>query len=247
MRDQEAPAGPTPTAGTKSDHVHARVRRLILTGGLEPGSVVPQARLAETLGVSTTPLREAMRRLATEGLVTLGAHRDARVAPLTAEEARDLLEVRLALDPRACALAAERRSTEELAAMRTALASCRALPDAPSDADLAAHRAFHRTVYLASHNDVLVATLDGLWDRTDRYRLLGLRSERDQDERDRTDREHAQLVDAVASGDAAAAAEVMGHHVGGSLGARAVHGLAASVVPGGSGASQAPGAPGAAG
>lgn len=216
---------PGDVAPTKSDLAYARVRAMVLSGELEPGSVVPQARLASSIGVSTTPLREAMRRLSVEGLVSLGAHRDARVAPLTAEEARDLVELRLSLDPLACALAAERRTTSEIERMRTALAACRALPDEPTTGDLAAHRAFHRAVYVASHNDVLVATLDGLWDRTDRYRRLGLRTPRDQAERDRTDREHEQLVDAVARGDARAAQDVMRHHVDHSLGARAAEGL----------------------
>ena len=222
MTSRGDPDGGPPTKG---DLAYARVRAMVLSGELEPGSVVPQARLAHSIGVSTTPLREAMRRLSVEGLVSLGAHRDARVAHLTAEEARDLVELRRSLDPLACSLAAERRTSAELDRMRATLAGCRALPDDPGAADLAAHRAFHRAVYVASHNAVLVATLDGLWDRTDRYRLLGLRSPRDQAARDRTDQEHEQLVDAVARGDAEAAAAVMERHVEHSLGARAAQRL----------------------
>ena len=75
---------------TKSDLAYTRVRGLILSGELAPGEVLPQAALARTIGMSTTPLREALRRLKQEGLVELDAHRDARVRPLDAAEAARL-------------------------------------------------------------------------------------------------------------------------------------------------------------
>ncbi len=65
-------------------------------------------------------MREALRRLRGEGLVELGAHRDGRVTPLSAEEARDLLEIRRSLDPLAASLAAERRTRSDIAVMRAA-------------------------------------------------------------------------------------------------------------------------------
>src|SRR5262249_3959352 len=95
---------------TKGELAYTRVRGLIVTGALEPGSTLNQETLARELGISTTPLREALGRLESEGLVELGAHRDARVTPLTGDEARDLLELRLSLDPLAARLAAERRT-----------------------------------------------------------------------------------------------------------------------------------------
>src|SRR3954471_9174040 len=104
-----APTG-DPGFATKSDLAYTRVRGLILSGELAPGAVLPQATLAQTIGISTTPLREALRRLKQEGLVELDAHRDARVRPLDATEARDLLELRRTLDPLAASLAAQRRT-----------------------------------------------------------------------------------------------------------------------------------------
>ncbi len=95
---------------TKCDSAYATIRQRILGGDLAPGQVLQQRELATALGISTTPLREALRRLATEGLVELDSHRDARIAALRAEQARDLLEVRLALDPVAASLAAQRRT-----------------------------------------------------------------------------------------------------------------------------------------
>jgi DNA-binding GntR family transcriptional regulator len=97
---------PVELYATKSDFAYRRVREMILSGELEPGGVINQAILAREIGISTTPLREALRRLKQQGLVELDAHRDARVTELSAEEARDLLEVRRSLDPLAASLAA---------------------------------------------------------------------------------------------------------------------------------------------
>ncbi len=89
---------------TKADYAYSEVRERIMSGALPHGAVVSQEALAAELSVSTTPLREAMRRLSAEGLVVLDAHRDARVAPLSAAEARSLFEIRQQLDPLAVRL-----------------------------------------------------------------------------------------------------------------------------------------------
>lgn len=224
------PAGPY---ATKSDYAYTRIRDGVLSGEFPPGTVLHQATLAKTIGISTTPLREAMRRLMTEGLVELDAHRDARVSALSGEEARDLLEVRRSLDPLAASLAAQRRTKEDIRAMREAAASLHALPNQVSVVDLVAHRRFHTAIYVASHNDLLITTLDALWDKADRYRRLGLQVERDQAERDQKEREHAELLDAVIRGDGEAAAEVMLRHIATSLGAKAVSRLGADDEPAG--------------
>jgi len=211
---------------TKSDFAYRRVRDLILSGELHPGAVINQAALATEIGISTTPLREALRRLKQQGLVELDAHRDARVTQLSAEEASNLLEVRLSLDPLAASLAAQRRTEQDIAAMRSALQDLQALPSNPTVAELIAHRRFHRAVYRASHNDLLADTLDGLWDTADRYRRHGLQVERSPDERTVTDREHVDICEAVVEGDDETAAEVMRAHIRRSLGAKSAWRLA---------------------
>ncbi|ACU36409.1 GntR family transcriptional regulator [Actinosynnema pretiosum subsp. pretiosum] len=212
---------PAPAPVTKSDLAYAQVRGRVLSGALAPGAVVNQAALAVELGISTTPLREALKRLSAEGLVELGAHRDARVAPLSGEEARDLLEVRRALDPLAAGLAAERRTRADVAEIRRAHDALRPLGRGASTDDLATHRRFHAAVYRASQNEVLVASLDALWDKSDRYRALALREGRDAEELARRAAEHAALVDLVVEGDAVGASALMRGHVDTSLGARA--------------------------
>jgi DNA-binding GntR family transcriptional regulator len=209
----------------KSDLAYARVRELILSGALPPGSALNQAGLAATLGLSTTPLREALRRLKEQGLVELDAHRDARVAPLDAAEARDLLELRRSLDPLAAGLAAQRRTAADIVELRASLGGLESLPSDPSPAQLSTHRRFHAAVYRASHNTLLVETLDGLWDKSDRYRRHALELERSEEERQRRAEEHRLLVETILDRDGAAATELMQRHVEESLGARAVRRL----------------------
>lgn len=214
-------AEPTGPYETKSEYAYGRLRRWILSGELAPGSGINQFTLAKAIGISTTPLREALKRLKGEGLVELDAHRDARVTPLRAEEARDLLELRRALDPLAVALAAERRTDADIEAIREAAEGLHALPDNPDQEDLAAHRRFHSALYRASHNVLLVETLDGLWDKSDRYRRMALEVDRGDAARAKTDHEHRALADLVVAGDAEGASAVMREHVDTSLGAQA--------------------------
>jgi DNA-binding GntR family transcriptional regulator len=215
------PAELTPTLyPTKAEFAYTRVRERILSGALGPGSVIAQARLAEEIGISTTPLREALRRLASEGLVELGAHRDARVAPLAAEEARDLLEMRRSLDPLAAALAAERRTRADIAILRQTAAALEPLPRDPDVDQLIAHRRFHAAIYHAAHNDILIETLNGLWDKSDRYRRLALETDRDQAAVDQKAAEHQALLACVVAGDSEGAAAVMREHIATSLGAQ---------------------------
>ncbi len=215
-----------PGFATKSDLAYDRVRDLILSGDLAPGSVLPQASLAKTIGISTTPLREALRRLKQEGLVELDAHRDARVRALDAGEARDLLELRSCLDPLAASLAAQRRTEDDLDEVRAALDGLEALSSSPTAGELQTHHRFHAAIHRASHNVLLVQTLDGLWVKTDRYRRHALAVGRTSEERDARTTEHRRLFEAVRDGDAESAAELMRRHVETSLGARAAERLA---------------------
>jgi DNA-binding GntR family transcriptional regulator len=207
---------------TKSDYAYRQVRDRILSGELQPGAVIQQRELAGQIGISTTPLREALRRLKSEGLVELDAHRDARISPLRAEEARDLLELRKSLDPLAAGLAAQRRTNADIQAIRAAHAGLAPLPTQPAIGQLVAHRNFHAAIYRASHNDLLIEALEGLWDKADRYRRLALQTDRGQAARDQKADEHLMLVDLIAAGDGGAAANVMRAHIDTSLGATAL-------------------------
>ncbi|GHG61061.1 hypothetical protein GCM10012320_35910 [Sinomonas cellulolyticus] len=211
---------------TKNDYAYSELRTRILTGQLAAGSVIPQVHLAEELGLSTTPLREAIRRLSAEGMIQLEAHRDARVTALSAAEARHLYEVRESADPLAAGLAAERRTAEDLARIEAALGRLSPIRDAADLNALLAHRDFHRAVYSSSHNPILTDILERLWDKADRYRLVGLRSRGDSPgDSERVAAEHRAIYEAVRSGDSDAAAAVMREHISASLGRRAIDAL----------------------
>jgi DNA-binding GntR family transcriptional regulator len=152
---------------SKADVAYDEIRGAILGGDLLPGTVLNQEQLADELGVSTTPLREALRRLESEGFVNMPPHRDAIVAPLDAGELLALYEVREALDSLAARLAAENYDEADADAMAEAAGR---LSEDGGDPVLA-NRALHASIYRASHNPVLIAELDSLWDRSDRYRI----------------------------------------------------------------------------
>jgi DNA-binding GntR family transcriptional regulator len=225
------PPSGDPGYATKSDLAYIRVRELILSGQLAPGAVLPQASLAQKIGMSTTPLREALRRLKQEGLVELDAHRDARVRALDATEARDLLELRQSLDPLAASLAAGRRTDGDLAEIAAALDRLEALSTDPTVGQLESHHRFHAAIHRASHNALLVDILDGLWVKTDRYRRHGLETGRSDEERNTRATEHRLLFEAVRDRDAGTAADLMRGHVETSLGARSADRLADAAEP----------------
>lgn len=210
---------------SKSDAAYAEVRRRILSGELAPGSVLAQYDLAEQLSMSITPLREALRRLKGEGLVELDVHRDARVAPLHAAEARELFEIRLALDPLATELAARRRTGEDVAALHETAGKLLPVTRQWGEEALVAHHAFHRALYRASHNENLIGMLDGLWDKSDRYRRMGLELPPGEEPRLRDHAEHQTLMQLVIDGSAEEAGRLMRRHIEQSLTAAAIAAL----------------------
>ena len=212
-----------PVALTKSAYAYEELRRRILTGDIPPGSVFSQTMLAQEIGVSTTPLREALRRLAAEGMVQLDSHRDARVTPLTAEEGRNLYVIRENLDPLAAELAATSRTPSDISKIEAALKRLTPLSNSTDLDALTAHREFHRSIYLSSHNPLLIGILEGLWDKADQYRQIGLQSQKNsKKDQTRVQEEHVQIADAVIAGQAEQAREAMQRHVLGSLGRRAI-------------------------
>lgn len=207
------PLGPLNVA-TKGAAVYSEVRARILDGSLSPGLVINQATLAETLGVSVTPLREALRRLEGEGLVKVGG-KSVSVVALTQRELAELRLVRLRLDPLAASLAAARATSRQ----RVQLSS---MADIQLSSDLVkwhtVHGDFHRTIHQMADNTVLSEALAGLWERLDRYRLVVL--SQDDIHRAAAGIPHTALADAIAAGDEEAAEHLMFRHLQTVLGAQ---------------------------
>lgn len=173
---------PTRGATTKADGAYLELRDQILQGKLKPGSRVDYVQLSAALGVSVTPLREALRRLEADHLVIRIAHRDVLITDLTRAEAVELVTVRQELDLLAARLAAEHMSPEELAQARALVATqdeaeaLRYLQAAgvpvSGGAMLNVNRAFHRMVYCGSHNRVLIQYRDAISTRSERYVIM---------------------------------------------------------------------------
>jgi len=207
-------------ATTKADGAYLELRDQILLGTLEPGSRVDYVQLSAALAVSITPLREALRRLEADHLVIRSAHRDVVIAPLTREEASELVAVRRELDLLAARLAAAQMTPGELAAARALVASQdeRAALRYLREAGLpvaagglgSVNRAFYRMVYCGSRNQVLIQCRDALSTRTERYVILARQISPVAPEAFR--QPHQKLLTALESHDPEAAAEVMRAH-----------------------------------
>jgi DNA-binding GntR family transcriptional regulator len=193
---------------TKAEAVYIEIRARILTGTLSPGLEVNQEALSASLGVSITPLREALRRLEMEGLARLEAHRTIVIAPLTGRELDELYVIRMELDSLATGLAALQASETEIDLIGR-LARQKSVDDPV--AQLERNRAFHRAIYGSCGNGALIAYLDQLWDRTDRYRFILVRQELLGGSAPAAD--HADIADAVAARDTAQASALMRHHI----------------------------------
>jgi DNA-binding GntR family transcriptional regulator len=203
---------------TKADHAYFYVRQDIARGALPAGEPINQEELARAVGVSVTPLREALRRLSAEGFVVLAAHRDARVAPLSADEARNLREMRAPLESLAVRLAAERITPEQREALQDLARRLEPLDDHADERAIDVHRRFHALIWEAADNPLLKETLDLLWDRADRYRRQSLDALRGSGTRRTADFEqHFELVELILAGDSERAAELMNRHVEQSL------------------------------
>jgi DNA-binding GntR family transcriptional regulator len=133
--------------------------------------VIDQEMLAAWLGSSVTPVREALRRLEAEQLVSLRAHSDARVAPVSIEEFQEFHTVRMGLEPIAAEQAAVSASDEEIAAIRR-LQQEGPPSGASIEVELDRSRSLHRAIYAASGNRTVTQILDTTWDRISRYRVI---------------------------------------------------------------------------
>jgi DNA-binding GntR family transcriptional regulator len=202
---------------TKADGVYLEVRNQILFGVLEPGRRIDYVQLSASLGVSITPLREALRRLEADHLVIRIAHRDVIVAPLTRAEAVELVQVRRELDLLAARLAASQMTADELATARD-LVESQDEREALREAGLpvaagglgSVNRAFHRMLYCGSHNAVLIQYRDAISTRTERYVILARQLNKVAPESFRL--LHERLLAALQERDPEAAAEVMQAH-----------------------------------
>jgi len=203
------------TVESLADRVHARLRAMILTGELAPGEPLRQEALAEGLGTSRTPLREALHRLASEGLIELRPHRGAVVATFSPRDVEVDYEARRIFEPEAARLAAHREPADTAAALERAIGQQR---DAGADLErqFDANREFHVALVAGSGNPHLVRLVESLWGG--RIAPVFYARQARRPGRIRRDvREHTEIARLVAAGDGDGAAGAVRAHLESAL------------------------------
>lgn len=187
------------------------LREAIIAGELKPGERLMQVKLAEKMGVSRTPVREAIRKLELEGLVEMLPRKGAHVAELSVKDIMDVLEVRATLDGLATALAAERITDEEIKKLEHVHSQF--LNYANKDnlqGSIKKDVEFHELIYRASRNERLIQIANNLREQVQRFRVIYLKDYSNPRE---LIKEHQYILEAISTRDKAAAQEYAQRHI----------------------------------
>lgn len=206
-----ATTAPRPVGASRADAAYARLKRDILDNRLSPGFQATEPEIAARLGMSRTPVREALVRLAAEGLVALTPRRGARVLPVSPEDMREIYQLLGALEPDAAAdVAAAGLETDDAARLRDAVERMRAaLALEDLDAWAAADDDFHAAVLALSPNRRRAAIIGALLEQAHRARMVTLRLRA---RPERSTAEHAEILTAMTRGDADATRTLFAAH-----------------------------------
>lgn len=197
------------TRQTAHEFVRSVLRRAILNSELAGGTRLVQAEIAATLDVSTTPVREALRDLATEGLVQFDPHRGAIVAELSTDDVHDIYEIRMVLEPLAMRQAVPHLSETLLERLRGLHAS---MLDEPHSADwVDRNRVFHMAVYETAASPRLAAIIRNLQDASVMY--IGASLKDKPSLRDEANHDHSEILEALENRDAEAAVAALTKHL----------------------------------
>lgn len=199
-----------PEHGEATAHIADLLRESIVRGDFAPGARVRQEQIAEITGASRAPVREALRMLAAEGLVTLVANSGARVSSLSLPECEEIYRVRERVEPLLLRMSAPDLEDSELERL-AALAEQMALAADPEEF-LALDRAFHLATYAKAETVVLSDLVHRLWNRTQAYRRVytALMDER---ARQTVHDEHRLIVAAIRDGDLDSAESLLAGHI----------------------------------
>ena len=193
------------------DVVFNTLRQAILKGELETGERLMEIQLAERLGVSRTPIREAIRKLELEGLVLMIPRKGAEVAKISARSLRDVLEVRRALEELAIELACQRMTEEDLGELQEAQDEFKkAIADGDAMRIAETDEHYHDVIYSGTQNAKLIQMLNNLREQMYRYRLEYIK---DADKRKILILEHERVLKAIRDRKVAEAKEAMREHI----------------------------------
>ena len=193
------------------DVVFNTLRKAILTGELKPGERLLEIQLANQLGVSRTPIREAIRKLELEGLVIMMPRRGAEVAQITEKGLRDVLEVRRALDALCTELACDRITEEEKQRLRDACDEFeKATATGDATAIAAADVALHDIIVEATRNQRLIQLINNLSEQMYRYRFEYIK---DENQHNNLVEEHRMIYESIVRCDKEGAAKAAKLHI----------------------------------
>ena len=204
---------------TLSGQVHGQLAELLVSGVVEPGEKLSLRTVAERLGVSIQPVREAVSRLINDNALEVLPNRAVRIPLMSLAQFRELTTIRIAIEGFAAERAAQARTAADLAAMRRHDAAfrrqCRLqAPDVA--AAVAANQAFHFAMYRAAGLPSLVSIIEGLWLRIGPVLNLDMRSSSVRLRMGRAERCHARLLAAIAGGRGSAARSALAADIGGA-------------------------------
>ncbi|HHV96332.1 MAG TPA: GntR family transcriptional regulator [Clostridiaceae bacterium] len=191
--------------------IFSTLREAIIMGELKPGERLMEVQLAEKMGVSRTPVREAIRKLELEGLVVMIPRRGAHVARLTEKDIMDVLEVRATLDGLATALATERINEDEIKELKHVQSQLENYVEKGNlQGVIKKDIEFHDVIYKASKNDKLMQIANNLREQVYRFRVIYLKDFGNNEE---VIREHNEICSAILSRDPNLARESAHKHI----------------------------------
>lgn len=187
------------------------LREAIIVGELKPGQRLMEVQLAEKMGVSRTPVREAIRKLELEGLVNMLPRKGAHVANLSVKDIMNVLEVRATLDGLATELAAERITEDELKELKHVQSQFAGYVEKDSlQGSIKKDVEFHDIIYSASRNDKLIQINSNLREQVQRFRVIYLK---DYSSPREIVKEHSEIIEAICARDPEYARKVAHKHI----------------------------------
>ena len=187
------------------------LRDAIRRGILEPGERLMEVQVADELGISRTPVREAIRKLEQEGYVIMMPRRGTYVADVSESDVKEIFEIRSALEALATGLAARRIEPDELKMLEGYLTEIEGYIKANDiEKIVETDIKFHGLLYQVSRNERLVAIVSNLKEQLARFRTLSMSYPGRLQE---TLEEHSEMVEAIANGDVSAARDAAEHHM----------------------------------
>ncbi len=204
-------AGSSKSAGRAGAGVYSRIKEDILSNTFPAGLHIQESKLADELGISRTPVREAMIRLEAEGLVEVLPRRGVRVLPVRASDMREIYDILMALESLAAAqLASGQCGAVDLSGLEAAIETMEASCEGKEFADWAkGDDRFHREILRLTGNARLIAITDALYSQAHRTQMITLRM---RDSLQESNQEHREIVDGIRRSDAEGAASAMRGH-----------------------------------